>query len=71
MLTDILTSKYGKIVFSIIWGLGLAVLFKKTCEGKSCKIYKYVSPNIDEIKNKYYNYGTLDCYKYDPIITKC
>jgi len=71
MIDEFMKSPVGRIVLSVIWGLGLATLFRKACEGKSCSVMQYVSPNPNEIKNTYYNYGTNDCYQYDAVITSC
>ena len=71
MISDLMKSKTGTIILSILWGLGLAAMFKKSCDGKNCKIYKYVSPASQSVKDTYYNYGTYNCYQYDPIIANC
>ena len=36
-------NKSGMILISIIWGLGLAALFKKVCKGRNCVIVKVLS----------------------------
>lgn len=71
MIKEFFQSRVGIIAVSIIWGLGLATMFRKACEGKTCNIIKYNSPNPDDIKKSYYNYGTGQCYQYEPIITEC
>ena len=40
----------GKIIISILLGLGLATLFRKTCEEKNCVSFK--APDLEDIKNK-------------------
>ena len=67
----VLKSRIGVIFLSIVWALGLATLFRKACEGNSCTIVKYVVPNPKDISQSYYNYGTSECYQYEPIISKC
>ena len=59
------------IIISIIWGLGLSFIFSNTCKGKKCRIVKYAGPDIKYMKKNYFNYGTKNCYKYYPLITKC
>jgi hypothetical protein len=71
MTENIFKSKTGIVIISIIWGLGLSALFRKSCEGRNCKIIKYVGPNPNEVSNSYYNYGGTQCYNYQPIMTKC
>ena len=68
MLYEVFNTQAGTIFFSILFGLGLSTVFNKSCEGKNCKIYKYVNPNPQSMKDKYYNYGTNSCYQYDPVI---
>ena len=71
MLQDILQSRIGIIIISIIWGLGLSTLFRKACKGRTCRIIRYNGPNPQEVEKTYYNYGTGQCYKYSPILSKC
>ena len=65
---NLISSKEGNIIISIIWGLGLATLFKKACVGRNCIIIK--SPSLKKIKNNIYNFDGK-CYKFTPKITKC
>jgi len=65
-------NEYTKIILGIIWGLGLACIFRSACEGRKCIIYK--APNPVEIKNKIYGHKYNDeekCYKFDTINTQC
>ena len=58
----------GKVVVSIILGLGLATLFRKVCKDRDCIIFK--APDIKKIKNqifKFYN----KCYQFEENIEKC
>jgi hypothetical protein len=68
MIKDLLESKSGQIIISIILGLGLATLFRKVCSGNNCIIIK--GPNFKEVEKYYYKVDD-DCYKYTPIVTKC
>jgi len=63
-----LNSEYTKIIIGIIWGLGLACIFRCACEGRKCIIYK--APNPVDIKNKIYIHNEK-CYKYDTAETSC
>lgn len=58
----------GKVIISILLGLGLATLFTKTCEGVNCLIFK--APSLDDIKKKTYKYGD-ECFQYEMISTMC
>lgn len=67
-INELLNSKKGKIIISILWGLGLASLFRKICKGKSCIIYKAPFPN-NIVTNVYTHDGK--CYKYYTHTTRC
>ena len=61
-------SKNGQIIISIIWGLGLAALFRKVCEGRNCIVIKAEKPK--KIKDKIFKYEN-SCYKYYPEAINC
>ena len=58
----------GKIIISVLLGLGLATLFRIGCTGKNCIEFK--APTLENIKKKIYKYGT-DCFKYETETTVC
>lgn len=63
-----LRNKTVAIMISILWGIGLACLFQRSCKGRKCIIYtapslKYMKKNIFKYKNK--------CYKYNPSVVEC
>lgn len=61
-LGKLLNSPAGKIMISILLGLGLASLFRKVCDDYNCVVYKG-TPN-DDVKNKVFKFDDK-CYKYD------
>ena len=65
---NIANDKYGRIILSIIWGLGLAAIFRKVCKGRDCIIIKGPKPN--ETDNKIYKFNDK-CYKYNSYSTSC
>ena len=67
-ITELFKSKQGKIIISIILGLGLASLFRQVCKGSQCIIVK--GPRSDEIKNNFYKIDD-DCYKYSQSVVEC
>ena len=71
MIDDLFKSRVGVILLSIIWGLGLSALFRKSCEGRKCHVIVYSGPDPKEMKNAYFDYGTGSCYKYEPYMTDC
>ena len=58
----------GKIVISIILGLGLATLFRKVCKDRDCIIFK--APDIKKIQNQIFKFDKK-CYKFEENIEKC
>jgi hypothetical protein len=61
MIIDIVNSKVGKIIISILWGLGLACLFRTVCKDRSCMVIK--APNYKDFDGKTYKHNDK-CYKY-------
>jgi hypothetical protein len=64
----ILYTPFGKIVISILLGLGLATMFRKVCTGNNCIIFN--GPVITDIEGKTYKYGEK-CFKYTSSSTVC
>ncbi len=71
MIDKLFKTPIGIIIISIIWGLGLSTLFKYSCSGKKCKVILYKGPNVNEMENTIFNYGTDKCYRYSPVMTTC
>lgn len=71
MIGEFLKSRTGVIIISILWGLGLSTLFRKSCLGRKCQVVQYTGPDPIKIQSNYYNYGTKSCYQYKPILTQC
>ena len=68
MKLKLFNSKFIKIMIGVIWGLGLACIFRKTCEGRKCIVYRAPDPN--EIQKNIYSYNDK-CYKYKTKPTEC
>ena len=54
-LEKFFSSNSGKIIISIILGLGLASLFRKVCNDRNCIVFK--APPLDELNNNIYKYN--------------
>ena len=67
-LQNILKEKYGKIIISILWGLGLATIFRKVCKGRNCIIIK--GPKPKDVDNKVYRFNKK-CYSYHSEMATC
>ncbi len=67
---EFLKRKESKIILSIIWGLGLATMFRQSCKNRNCIIVK--CPKYDEIVKHQFKYdGDDSCYKYRSVMVKC
>lgn len=64
----LLYTPVGKILISVILGLGLASLFRKVCHDKDCMSFR--GPIIDDISGRVFQYGD-DCYKYKQRAISC
>lgn len=67
-MLKVFKNEYTKIILGVLWGLGLACIFRSACNGRNCIIYK--APNPREVKNKIYSHDDK-CYKYDTVSTPC
>jgi hypothetical protein len=65
---DLLNSKVGKFVISVLLGIGLSCLFYKTCKTKNCIHFK--GPVINDIENKIFQYDDK-CYTYKLKAVQC
>jgi hypothetical protein len=64
----LLQSKLAKIILSVIWGLGLASLFKRVCHDRNCIIYRAADPKV--IPNNIYTFDKK-CYQFNVENTNC
>ncbi len=67
-IKKVLYSEFGKYVISILLGLGLASLFRKSCHDKTC--LSFVGPTIDKVEGQVFEFGGK-CYKYKAKAKKC
>lgn len=67
-MENFLKTNSAKIAISILWGLGLACIFRTACKGRDCIVYKAADPDL--IRGKIYKFDN-SCYKYDTVQTKC
>ena len=58
----------GKIIISIILGLGLATLFRKVCKDRDCIVFR--APDIKKIHNQIFKFEGK-CYKFSEEIERC
>jgi len=65
---DRMNSPSGKIMISIIWGLGIACLFFKTCKDRSCITLK--APKQAVISGMTHHHNEK-CFQMKPKETQC
>jgi hypothetical protein len=58
----------GKLIMSILLGIGLASLFRNVCKGKNCVVF--YAPPLENIEGKVYKSGDK-CYKFQAVASKC
>jgi hypothetical protein len=67
-LKRLLKSSEGKILVSIVLGLGLASLFRKAIKIQDS--FEFNGPVLDEVEGKVFKQGDK-CYKYESKNDKC
>ena len=50
VVKNLLHTNIGKIILSVLLGLGLATLFRQICNSKDC--YKFIGPKHNELRDK-------------------
>ena len=67
-IINLLKTKNGNIIFSIILALGLASILRISCKNANMVIIK--GPPLDSIENKIFSFDSK-CYSYKTIATTC
>jgi len=67
-LKVILHSKNGRILMSVLLGIGISTLFRKVCKDRNCLVFK--APTFDKIKDKVFKFNDK-CYTYTENLRKC
>jgi hypothetical protein len=67
-ISNIIHTQNGKTFISIILGLGLASLFRKSCSEKKCFTFK--APPSHEVEDTFYRHGS-DCYTFTTQTLPC
>jgi hypothetical protein len=61
-------SNTGKILMSLLLGIGLATFFRSICKGKNCRIIQ--AQPLEEIEDQTYKFDGK-CYKIEKNAVKC
>tara|TARA_B100001057_G_scaffold349524_1_gene350966 strand:- start:1338 stop:1574 length:237 start_codon:yes stop_codon:yes gene_type:complete len=64
----ILNSDFGIIFISIMLGLGVASLFRKTCKDRKCLVFR--ATPMKKIKNQIFKFNDK-CYTFEETATTC
>jgi len=67
-ISALLKSTAGRVLISIILGVGLSALFRKACRGADC--IEFVAPPDSELREGVFRYGDK-CMEYKPRATEC
>ena len=62
VVKNLLHTNIGKIILSILLGLGLATLFRQVCNSKDC--YRFIGPHHNALRDKIFASDTekTKCY---------
>ena len=71
LVNNLLYTQNGRLILSIILGLGLASLFRKLCEGKNC--YSFIGPKQNDLRDQIFSYDSKNnkCYTFREQTVKC
>lgn len=61
-------SQTGKILMSILLGIGLATFFRAACKGRKCRVIS--APPIEEIEGQTYKFDKK-CYTFEKTAINC
>lgn len=64
----LLNTPLGRVLMSIVLGLGLATMFRHVCNGKNC--INFNGPVISELDGKIYKFSDV-CYENKIKSAKC
>jgi len=67
-LKRLIYSDVGRIVISIILGLGLATIFRRVCKERNCLVFH--APKMNKIKGQIFKFKDK-CYTFEEEIEKC
>ena len=67
-LIYLMKTELGSVIISIIWGLGLAALFRQTCKNRNCIVIK--APDVEEVKDQVYKFDS-SCFTFNTNPAKC
>lgn len=67
-ILNIMKTKQGSCVVSIILGIGIASLFRKSCESRNCMVFH--APPLDKVKSNVFKHDDK-CYTFTEKSVQC
>lgn len=67
-IRNVLYSKSGQIIISVLLGLGLSTLFRRVCDNRSCMVFK--AAPLDKVQGQVFKFGKK-CFEYTLDAEKC
>ena len=67
-LSKLIHTPTGRIILSILLGLGLSSIFRTVCKDKNCIIFQ--APKLNEVEGKIFKQDNK-CYTFKAESTKC
>ena len=67
-IKQIIYSRAGRIIISMLLGLGLSTIFRKACTNRSCLVFK--AAPLDKIKGQIFKYNNK-CYEFEQSAQTC
>ena len=67
-LRRLIYSDVGRYIISILLGLGLATLFRKACNDRSCLVFH--APHINKIKGQVFDFEGK-CFAFEEKAERC
>lgn len=67
-LRRLLYSEPGKVIISILLGLGLATLFRRACKERDCLIFR--APSLEKVKGQVFKFDNK-CYSFSENAEAC
>jgi hypothetical protein len=69
MFGKVMTDPFGRVLVSVILGLGLAALFRRACVGEGCVVIQ--APDSREVEDYVYKNANDSCFRYTPNVVPC
>lgn len=68
LVSKLMYTYSGQVALAVVLGMGMAGLFKKSCEGGRCVVV--YGPDTSEINRTIYRVGEK-CYRFKPKVAEC